>query len=185
MIVRLASIEPKHGRTLGSFEVVTIEATITGLDGPCEFVVRNRILFLRGGAEASPPVEHSTPRASELPALEIESVSGEGAKLVVALTRDPSPLHWDEEAVRRLGLGERPINPGSNNAAYVLQMVRGSIGDYGRIGAVRVRFLRRVHVGDHVLAGGRRQDDGTLAAWLERLTPDGSEVVLDATLETV
>jgi acyl dehydratase len=179
--VRLASVEAKHGRTLGNFEIVTIEATIDGLDAPCEFVVRNRILFLQGGAEASPPSERHPHRPSELPPLEIESISAEGAKLVVALTRDPSPLHWDDDMVRALGLGERSINPGSNNVAYVLQMVRSWAGDYGRITALHVRFLRRVHVADHVVAGARASGE-EVRAWLDRVEADGAEPVLEATI---
>jgi acyl dehydratase len=180
IVVRFGGIERKRGRTLGAFDVVTIEGVVRGLDAPCELVVRNRILFLRGGAEADPPAELGPPRASQLPPLGIDAVSGEGAKLVVALTRDPSPLHWDEAMVRRLGLGTRPINPGSNNAAYVLRMIRDWAGGYGRIRALRVRFVRRVHVGDRLVAGGRPGRDGAVAAWLERVGAAGNELVLDA-----
>jgi acyl dehydratase len=184
VVVRLASVEAKRGRTLGDFELVTVEATISGCDSDCELVVRNRIVFARGGAEASPPPELSAARPSQLPPRTIESVTGEGAKLVVALTRDPSPLHWDEEMVRRLGLGDRPINPGSNSAAYVLQMVREWAGGYGRIRGLKVRFLRRVLVGDRVVGGGRVDGDGSqVAVWLDRVGAEGSEPVLEGTVE--
>jgi hypothetical protein len=183
VIVRLESTEQKHGRTLGDFEIVTLVATITGKDGPCEFVVRNRILFLRGGAESSTAATIGDARPSEFPPYEIAHVSGEGAKLVVALTRDPSPLHWDTDEVRRLGLGEQPLNPGSNNLAYIIQMARISAGGYGRIRRLRARFLSRVQVGDHVVAGGRQNEDGSISAWLERAAASGHEVVVEAKLE--
>ena len=177
--VALPSVEEKRGRTLGDFRLVTVEATITGED--CEIRVLNRIVFAGPTrAEARAPAPR-LPRTSELPRFELPFVTAEGAKLVVALTDDPSPLHWDEDAVRARGLGSRPINPGSNAAAYALRMVRDAVGSYDRIRAFRMRFIDRVLVGDRLVAGGL--NDGTV--WLERIGPDGAETVLEGTVEVV
>jgi acyl dehydratase len=70
------------------------------------------------------------------------------------LLRDPNPIHWDVEAVRELGMGDRVINQGPTNMAYVINMLIAWAGDPGRIRSLNVRFRDNVRAGDRVTAGG-------------------------------
>ena len=80
----------------------------------------------------------------ELAPLVIESVSSEAMKTVAALLHDPNPIHFDVAAVRALGLGDRPVNQGPSNMAYVVSMLARSAGGPERIRRLRVRFLGNV-----------------------------------------
>jgi len=123
---------------------------------------------------------------TELPPLRIESVPAEAMKTVAALLHDPTPIHWDVESVRALGMGDRPVNQGPNNMAYVVNMLTTWAGSPGRIRRLRVRFLGNVFAGDSVTARGVvtgvREEDGErladLDVWLERSAEDR---VLDGT----
>jgi acyl dehydratase len=65
------------------------------------------------------------------------------------ITRDPNPIHWDVAEVRALGLGDRTINQGGLNVAYVVAAVRaGAPGSVLR--RIRVRFAGNVAAGDTV-----------------------------------
>jgi acyl dehydratase len=92
--------------------------------------------------------------AAGIPDLVVDPVPREGMKLACALMRDPAPLHWDDEEVRRLGLGDRAINPGVISAAWVARMLGGWTGDYANVQRLRLRFLGRVHAEDRVTASG-------------------------------
>lgn len=126
----------------------------------------------------------------ELAPLVIESVSSEAMKTVAALLHDPNPIHFDVAAVRALGLGDRPVNQGPSNMAYVVSMLARSAGGPERIRRLRVRFLGNVLAGDRLVAGGTvaavGDQDGERVAqvdvWLERGSGDrvleGSATVL-------
>jgi acyl dehydratase len=123
---------------------------------------------------------------SEIPPLTIE-VPVVNMKTVAALLNDSNPIHWDVEAVQRLGMGDRPVNQGPNNMAYVCNMlIAWAGGDPGAVRRLTVRFLGNVFGGDRVTARGRvtgvRVDgDGRVAdleVWLERSEEDR---VLDGT----
>jgi acyl dehydratase len=114
----------------------------------------------------------------ELPPLVVESVPAEAMKTVAALLHDPTPIHWDTETVRSLGLGERPINQGPSSMAYVVNMLVAWAGGRERVRRIRVRFLGNVFAGDRVVAGGRvlerRDGRAEVEVWLER---DGERVL--------
>ena len=93
-------------------------------------------------------------QGDELAPLVIESVSAEAMKTVAALLHDPNPIHFDVAAVRALGLGDRPVNQGPSNMAYVVSMLSRSAGGPERIRRLRVRFLGNVLAGDRLVAGG-------------------------------
>jgi acyl dehydratase len=126
----------------------------------------------------------------ELAPLVIESVSSEAMKTVAALLHDPNPIHFDVAAVRALGLGDRPVNQGPSNMAYVVSMLSRAAGGPERIRRLRVRFLGNVLAGDRLVAGGTvaavAEQDGERVAevdvWLERGSGDrvleGSATVL-------
>ena len=116
----------------------------------------------------------------ELPPLVIESVSSEAMKTVAALLHDPNPIHFDLDAVRTLGMGDRPVNQGPSNMAYLVTMLARYAGGREKIRRLRVRFLGNVFGGDRVSARGRvasvREEDGERLAdidvWLERAEDD-------------
>ena len=44
-------------------------------------------------------------------------------KTVAAILRDPTPIHWDREATRALGLEGRLLNQSPINLGYVVNML--------------------------------------------------------------
>jgi acyl dehydratase len=90
----------------------------------------------------------------ELPELVVAAVDAEKMKTMAALLRDPNPIHWDVDAVRDLGMGDRPVNQGPNNMAYLVNLLASYAGGYEGVLALRVRFLANVFAGDRLVAGG-------------------------------
>ena len=72
---------------------------------------------------------------TELEPFVVESVSAEKMKLMAALLHDPNPIHLDEEAVKSLGMGDRVVNQGPANQAYLINMLLGFAGDPAAIRA--------------------------------------------------
>jgi acyl dehydratase len=117
---------------------------------------------------------------TELPAFVVDPVPIEVMKTVAALLRDPNPIHFDAGAVAALGMGDRPVNQGPTNMAYVCNMLRAWTGDPASLRRLQVRFLGNVFAGDRVIAGGVvtgiREEGGNrladLDVWLERSPED-------------
>ena len=120
----------------------------------------------------------------ELPQLEIASVDAEKMKTMAALLQDPNPIHWDVDAVERVGLGDRVVNQGPNNMAYVVNMLGAWAGGPDRVRKLTVRFLDNVFAGDRLVAGGKVTSvEGSVVGcdvWLAR---DGTHPVLAGTAE--
>ena len=122
----------------------------------------------------------------ELPQRVIESVSAEKMKTMAALLGDPNTIHWDVDDVRRLGLGDRPVNQGPNNMGYVIDMLADWAGGPANFRRLKVRFLGNVLAEDRLVAGGkitgvRPSPEGQLVdceVWLAR---NGTEAVLAGT----
>lgn len=111
-----------------------------------------------------------------LPEWAVDAVDPEKMKTMAALLADPNPIHWDVDAVRELGMGDKPVNQGPNNMAYVANMLAAWAGGHQHLRTLRVRFLANVFGGDRLVAGGtvtavEPADGGTLAScdvWLRR-----------------
>lgn len=103
-----------------------------------------------------------------LPDYEIAAVSAEKMKTMSALMRDANPIHFDPEAVRELGIGERVINQGPLNQAYVITMLARWAGGVERVLGIRLRYRGNVFAGDRLRAGGTvtdvRNEDGATVA---------------------
>lgn len=107
-------------------------------------------------------------------------------KVFSVIMADPNPIHFDPEFVARIGRGDRPVNQGTLNMAYLLNAVIAWLGGddaAARVKAFTCRFAGSVYAGDEVVAGGEVtavEPDGTatLSLWLDR---DGGERVLSGT----
>jgi acyl dehydratase len=110
----------------------------------------------------------------ELPGLVIEAVDPEKMKLMAALLRDPNPIHFDADRVRELGMGDRPVNQGPSNLAYLLEMVTRSSGGIPTLRHVAVRYLGNVFAGDRVVCRGRVAEvgDGVVTLEIQALVED-------------
>ncbi|TVR31391.1 MAG: hypothetical protein EA388_13525 [Nitriliruptor sp.] len=104
-------------------------------------------------------------------------------KTMAVLLRDPNPIHYDVDAVRAAGLGDRVVNQGPSNLGYVVNMLLAWTGNPASILQVSARFLGNVFAGDAVTAGGAVREvtsdhDGPVAVcgvWLDR--DDGTRLV--------
>ncbi|WP_214103363.1 MaoC family dehydratase [Acrocarpospora catenulata] len=100
-------------------------------------------------------------------------------RVFTLLTADPNPIHFDVAAVRAAGLGDRLVNQGGLNVAYVVRAITRWAGSSAALREVRVRFLGNVFDGDEVTAGGEVADgEGSrvrLRVWLRG--PGGTEVL--------
>ncbi len=85
------------------------------------------------------------------------------------ILRDPNPIHLDPSAVKAAGLGERVINQGPANLAYITNMLARAFPGH-RIEQMESRFLANVRDGDTVEAGGTlivvEDDRITCEVWL-------------------
>ena len=96
-------------------------------------------------------------RGEPLPPLIVERVGVDRMKTMAALLRDPYPVHWDPEALRAAGLGDRPINQGPLNVAYVANMLMAWSGETS-LRRLTVSFHGVVRDGDSVTAGGTHDE---------------------------
>ncbi|MCR3718770.1 MULTISPECIES: MaoC family dehydratase [Prauserella salsuginis group] len=89
-----------------------------------------------------------------LPEWELPAVSAEKMKTMALVLADPNPIHFDLDSVRELGMGDRPVNQGPNNLAYVMNMLAVWSGGHEHLRGIRVRFRGNVLGGDRVVARG-------------------------------
>ena len=84
----------------------------------------------------------------------IDSVSPEAMQDWAVFLADPNPIHLDVEVVRAKGLGDRVINQGPINVAYMMNMLMAAFPG-ATIEAMDSRFLDNVYAGDRAVASGR------------------------------
>lgn len=89
-----------------------------------------------------------------IPNLEIPTVDEQRMKTMAALLRDPYPVHWDKDANKVLGIGEKVINQGPLNLSYIVNMLIHWQGPTC-IRRLKAKFLKPVFGGDNVVAGGK------------------------------
>lgn len=70
---------------------------------------------------------------------------------LAAMLGDPNPIHLDPAAVAAAGLGDRVINQGPANLAYIVNMLGEALPGY-RLEKLDSRFLANVRDGDVVEA---------------------------------
>lgn len=87
----------------------------------------------------------------------IAAVSPAGMKDWAKFLHDPNPIHLDPAVVKAKGLGDRVINQGPANLAYLINMLQGAIPN-GSIESLEVRYVDNVFGGEAVEAGGTVKD---------------------------
>ena len=75
-------------------------------------------------------------------------------KVWAPILRDPNPIHLDPAVVKAKGLGDKVINQGPTNVAYIINALQQAFPG-GEIEALDVRFLDNVFDGDTVDASGK------------------------------
>jgi len=123
---------------------------------------------------------------AELPPWDVPAVSGEKMKTMAALLHDSNPIHFDIPSVQALGLGDRPVNQGPSNMAYVMNMLAAWAGGTDRVRSLRVRFLGNVLADQHLRASGvvtavRHEEGGPVAECDVLLSIVGGDPVLSGT----
>jgi acyl dehydratase len=96
-----------------------------------------------------------TASGDPIPAWGPAAVEAAPMKVMALLLQDPNAIHYDPATVTRLGMGDRVVNQGPANLAYLQNMLAAWAGGLDRILGVDVRFLANVVAGDAVEAGGR------------------------------
>lgn len=94
----------------------------------------------------------------QFPAYAVGVVEAEKMKTMAVLLQDPNPIHWDTKAVQSLGLGDKPINQGPNNMAYVVNALIAWSGGIANVRSLKVRFLGNVYAGDELTVLGSVMD---------------------------
>jgi acyl dehydratase len=111
-----------------------------------------------------------------IPPFVVEDVNADHIKLVALLLRDPNPIHFDRDAVRVAGLGDREVNQGGTTLAYIYDMLIAWTGSRAAVRRVGCQFRANVFAGDRVSAGGvvtavRQVEEGQEAdceVWADR-----------------
>ncbi|OYY72850.1 MaoC family dehydratase [Sphingomonas sp. 28-63-12] len=88
-----------------------------------------------------------------LPPFVIDSVSAAAMQDWAVFLTDPNPIHLDVDAVKAMGLGDRLINQGPANVAYIANMVIAAFPG-ARIDSMNNRFVDNAYAGDRLVASG-------------------------------
>jgi len=91
---------------------------------------------------------------TDLPPYSIAVVDPKSMKLWAAFLRDPNPIHLDPRAVQAKGLGDKVINQGPANLAYIITMLQRALPGSILV-SLEVRYAGSVFGGDAVEAGGK------------------------------
>ncbi|GAA3238290.1 hypothetical protein GCM10017691_38220 [Pseudonocardia petroleophila] len=101
------------------------------------------------------PIRTALPAVGDaVPPLRVESVSADRIKIMALVLRDPNPIHFDLDAVRAAGLGDREVNQGGVTMAYVIDMLVAWTGSRASVRTIDCRFSANVFAGDTVDVGG-------------------------------
>jgi len=117
----------------------------------------------------------------ELKLFVVEAVSAKAMKEWAVFLHDPNPIQLDVAVVKAKGLGERVINQGPANVAYVMNMLLAAFPAC-RIARMDSRFVDNVYAGERLEAGGTvRAVDGNAVQCEVWLRADGGRPVIAGT----
>ena len=88
-----------------------------------------------------------------LPPFVVESASPDAMKAWAVFLADPNPIHLDVDVVKAKGLGDRVINQGPMNVAFMINMLMAAFPG-ATIEAMDSRCLDNVYGGEQVTAQG-------------------------------
>ncbi len=94
----------------------------------------------------------------DLPVFRVDSVDADKIRIMALIFQDPNPIHFDLDAVRNAGLGDRFVNQGGVTMAYIINMLTDWTGSRASIRSLNTRFTANVFAGDAVEAGGTVTD---------------------------
>ncbi|HEY1969288.1 MAG TPA: MaoC family dehydratase [Pseudonocardia sp.] len=89
-----------------------------------------------------------------VPGLRVADVDADKIKIMALILRDPNPIHFDLDAVRAAGLGDREVNQGGVTMAYIVNMLAAWAGSRSAVRTIDCRFSANVFAGDEILVGG-------------------------------
>jgi acyl dehydratase len=89
-----------------------------------------------------------------LPSYRVAAVEPDKIRIMALVLRDPNPIHYDVEAVRAAGMGDREVNQGGVTMAYVVNMLVAWTGSRAAVRSIECRFSANVFAGDAVDVGG-------------------------------
>ena len=95
----------------------------------------------------------STSAGDTLPPFVIASAGPEAMRDWSVFLADPNPIHLDVEVVKAKGLGDKRINQGPMNVAFMMNMLLAAFPGC-RIETMDSRFLDNVYEGDRLTASG-------------------------------
>jgi acyl dehydratase len=82
--------------------------------------------------------------------LVVDPVPLAAMKTMAALLDDPTPIHYDAAAVRAAGLGQEPINQGTTNVGYLVELACRVGGGPDSLRSIDVRLHGSVFAGDRL-----------------------------------
>ena len=74
-----------------------------------------------------------------------------------SVLNDPNPIHLDNKIVKKLGLGDKCINQGPANIAYILNCISSNFKEYQLI-EVKNKLNGNVFSGDKIVVEGKISD---------------------------
>ncbi|HEY9264296.1 MAG TPA: MaoC family dehydratase [Mycobacterium sp.] len=89
-----------------------------------------------------------------LPSYVVTDIRAESIQIIALLLRDSNPIHFDLDAVRDAGLGDRAVNQGGASMAYIMTMLTQWAGGRSVIKSISCRFRGTVHADDTVECSG-------------------------------
>jgi acyl dehydratase len=89
-----------------------------------------------------------------VPPYPVAAVEPDKIRIMALILRDPNPIHYDLDAVRAAGLGDREVNQGGVTMAYVVNMLAAWTGSRAAVRSIDCRFSANVLAGDAVEVGG-------------------------------
>lgn len=120
-----------------------------------------------------------------LPDFVIPSVNPDAMRDWSTILADPNPIHLDVEAVKAQGLGDKRINQGPANVAYMMNLLMGAFPGC-TIVSMDSRFLDNVYEGEKVTASGTvTAVDGNQVSCDILLSAEGRGAVTSATATVI
>jgi acyl dehydratase len=89
-----------------------------------------------------------------VPPFRVDAVEADKIRIMALVLRDSNPIHFDLDAVRAAGLGDREVNQGGVTMAYVIDMLAAWTGSRAAVRSIGCRFAANVFAGDTVDVGG-------------------------------